>query len=118
MVVLLLALMDWPKYEEALAKADKSNKPLIVVVSASWCGPCKVQKATITGMEKSELKDTVITVVDVDERPDLAKSLMDGSTVPQVVMFDRSGQGWKRVRAVGVQAKDRILEMLRRVRGR
>ncbi len=102
-------------YEQGLAKAESTKSPLVIVVTTQWCGPCKLLKSEIETMRKAELKDAVIVFVDAEARPDLAKQLMDGQTVPQVVMFHQSRGVWYRVRAVGRQSKDRILEMLKRV---
>jgi thioredoxin-like negative regulator of GroEL len=116
MILAILLAMFGQTYEQGLAKASSAHTPLVVVVTASWCEPCKLLKDDIESMRKGELRDAVIVFVDVDERPDLAKQLMDGTTVPQVVMFHQSRTGiWKRVRAVGRQTKDRVLEMLRKV---
>jgi len=34
-------------YKEALAKAKSSNKPLILIFSASWCPPCQYMKQSV-----------------------------------------------------------------------
>lgn len=102
-------------YEQGLAKAESTESPLVIVVTASWCQPCKRLKAEIDSMRKHEMRDAIVVYVDAEERAELASQLMEGSTVPQLVMFHHSKSGWHRVRAVGLQTKDRILEMLRRV---
>ncbi len=34
-------------YKKALAKANSSKKPLILIFSASWCPPCQYMKKTV-----------------------------------------------------------------------
>ncbi|QDV24235.1 thioredoxin family protein [Aureliella helgolandensis] len=105
-------------YEEAFAKADKEKKPLLILVGARWCASCQVMKRdTIEPMKESgELKDVVVTLIDKDERPELAQQLMKGETLPQVILFSRSGDGWKRLSLTGMQSKPRMVELLGRAR--
>jgi thiol:disulfide interchange protein len=103
-------------YEDAFAKAEKENKPLLILVSARWCASCQVMKRdTIEPMKDSgELKDVVITVIDKDERPELAEQLMRSQTLPQVVLFSKSSGNWKKFSLTGMQTKSRISELLQR----
>ncbi len=39
-------LVAWMKYDQALAKAKKENKHIIVNFTTSWCGWCKKMKAS------------------------------------------------------------------------
>lgn len=116
MVAYLLLAMTaiLPTYEEALAKATKQNLPLVVIVGAKWCDPCQTLKAELP---KFGIRDCVITYVDIDDDPALAKQLMvEGEKIPQIVVFGRANERgpWKRVRAIGRQTKDRVLEMIQR----
>jgi thiol:disulfide interchange protein len=103
-------------YEDAFAKADKEKKPLLILVGAKWCASCQVMKRdTIEPMKESgELKDVVVTIIDKDERPELAEQLMRGETLPQVVLFSQSSGAWKRLSLTGMQSKPRIVELLQR----
>jgi thiol:disulfide interchange protein len=103
-------------YEDAFAKAEKEKKPLLILLGAKWCASCQVMKRdTIEPMKDSgELKDVVVTIIDKDERPELAEQLMRGETLPQVVLFSQSSGSWKRFSLTGMQDRSRIGELLQR----
>jgi thiol:disulfide interchange protein len=125
MVQVLLTLMlavtgpskEAPSYEEALQRAQEENKPLLILVGAKWCAACEVMKReTIEPMKQSgELKEVIVTYLDKDQRPELAQQLMKGETLPQVIMFCKEQDQWKRLSLSGMQSKPRMLELLGRV---
>lgn len=104
------------KYEEALAKSQKEKKPLLILVGARWCASCQIMKRdTIEPMKQSgQLKNVVVTVIDKDERPELAEKLMKGQTLPQVVLYSNKTGSWKRYSLTGMQSKTRMVELLGR----
>ncbi|GIW97596.1 MAG: hypothetical protein KatS3mg111_0929 [Pirellulaceae bacterium] len=121
MAILLLSVMGTQgqeelKYEAAFEKADRENKPLMIVVGASWCPACQILKReTIATMHRrGELEDVVITMVDRDQRPELAEKLMRGQTLPQVIVYKKSDGQWKRFSVVGMQSVERMRELLGR----
>lgn len=106
-----------PNYEEAFSQAIQEKRPLLVIVSAKWCGACQVLKRdTILPMCRDrELRDAVVVVVDVDEDPENAKKLMAGEKLPQIVLFNRrTGEKWKRFRMEGRQTREKIKELFDR----
>jgi len=59
---------------EAFAAAQKSGKPILVVIHASWCPTCKAQRPILSElMAKPEFKDLVYFVVDFDSQKDAVK---------------------------------------------
>lgn len=104
-------------YEEALQRAQEENKPILILIGAKWCAACEVMKReTIEPMKNSgELKDVIVTYLDKDQRPELAQQLMKGEMLPQVVMFCREQDQWRRLSLTGMQSKPRMLELLGRV---
>jgi len=99
-------------YEQAHAKAAKEQKPLMVVVTAKWCGPCQVLKRDTLKPMADDLKSVVLVIVDLDERPDIAKAAMVGDTLPQISLYHCG----KRFNLKGLQDKFRILELLKRAK--
>ena len=102
------------KYEDAFKLASKQDKPLLVVVGASWCPSCQILKsATIEPMKESgEFKKVVVSYVDKDERPALAKQLMKGTKLPQIILYNQQAGSWKRYSLIGNQSKKRMTELL------
>ena len=105
-----------PDYETALAESQHASKPLVVLIGAPWCASCQVMKReTIQPMmESGKLEHVVVTYVDKDERPELAHQLMKGETLPQIVVFAKQPEGWKRFSLTGMQSQGRMAELLRR----
>jgi thioredoxin-like negative regulator of GroEL len=102
-------------YEDAYAKAAKEEKVLLVVVGADWCAACKTLKSgTIEPMQKAgKLECVVLAQVDKDLQPELAKQMMNGTSLPQLVAFRRSDSGWKRFSLSGIQSESRVEELIR-----
>jgi len=67
----------FPLLDEALAKAQKENKPLVVEFYASWCIPCKrMEQTTLADATvKALLQKCVFLRIDTDQQPDLAKQV-------------------------------------------
>lgn len=105
-------------YEEAIQLAQKENKPILILVGAKWCASCEVMKRdTIEPMKASgELKEVIVTYIDKDERPELAQQLMKGETLPQVVVFCKESDQWRRLSLTGMQNKSRMKELLARAK--
>ncbi len=102
-------------YEDAYLKAQKEEKVLLVVVGADWCAACKTLKAsTIEPMQKSgKLDCVVVTQVDKDAQPELAKQVMKGTSLPQLIAFKEVNGTWKRFSLSGIQSENRVQELIR-----
>lgn len=103
-------------YEVAYQQAQRERKPLVVLVGADWCQACKTMKTeTITPMKNSgQLKEVVYTQIDKDKHPEIASQIMQGNTLPQIVVFCESDKGWKKFSLTGMQSERRVKELLSR----
>lgn len=113
------------KYAEAYAKAEKEKKPLVVLIGAEWCASCKTMKSeTIVEMKKEDdFKEVVFTVVDVDN---IDGEILEGllivdektkqkiRTYPQIVVFNKRDDAWKKFGLPGRQSRPRVLELLKK----
>ena len=61
-------------YDEAVEQAGKLDRPILVILGAEWCGPCKqLEKDLELPIAASIFKQWIVVKVDIDEEPALAK---------------------------------------------
>lgn len=81
---------------------------VLVDFSATWCGPCKMQKPVLEQMEDK----LEIYYVDVDQSPELA-GRYNVNAVPSLMLFKG---GVLKNTLVGFQAKEVILEEVEKLK--
>lgn len=90
-------------YTTAFEKAQVGDKPLLVLVTATWCPPCQAMKNTTIPqlMQKDAFKNCHFAAVDFDAEHDIAMQLTEGKGVPQLIMFEKRDGKWIRRRIAG-----------------
>ena len=93
-------------YAQAHLATHKTGKPMVVMVSASWCAPCQEMKKTVLPQcrKRGLLRRVAFCIVDADREEKLAQKLTGGGPVPQLIMYRRTRRGWVRKRLVGGQS--------------
>lgn len=101
-------------YREAYAEAQDSKRPLMIVIGAEWCQACvDLKRTTIPEMQKQgKLDGVVLTFVDIDQDPDLARQLLGGPSIPQVIVFSKGEAGWNRKQLTGKQSSDSVAAII------
>ena len=67
-------------YDEAIEKAEKLDRPILVVLGAEWCGPCKqLEKELQQPIAESIFQRWVVVQVDIDEEVARAKEWQVGA---------------------------------------
>ena len=109
--------VSWRPYsDEVMAQARKSNKPVIVDFSATWCTPCR-ELEDITFRDPQVVKqaqDSFVTVkVDLTTKEDpLYEKLVSQYAikgVPTLVFFDAHGKERRDLRLVDFVPADQFL---------
>lgn len=67
----------FPVLDEALARAKRENKPIVIDFNAEWCVPCrKMEAVTFTDARiKALLRRCVFLSIDTDRQRELSKQL-------------------------------------------
>lgn len=86
------ATLRWQTFEEGLASAPRTNRPILLDFWADWCAPCKVMDADVyTKDEVVRAAEPFVTVrVDYDRKPALARRY-GVSDIPTIVVTDSYG---------------------------
>jgi len=107
-----------PKFEKshrsALAEAKKSGKPIVMVFSAAWCGPCQqMKKSVYPSDEVKPLHDKFVwAYLDTDDE-DNAKAAAQYKVagIPHIEFLDKEGKSiGQQVGGVSPAAFAKLLE--------
>ena len=106
--------LEFKSYKEALEEVTQSRSPLLVVISATWCGPCKRLKNVILPdlAKRGELDGITVAAVDYQVDKELIKSMTKETKIPQMVLYTPTGDNWKPSRMTGLQPTDKIIHFL------
>jgi thioredoxin-like negative regulator of GroEL len=102
-------------YDQAYSNATTSGRPLLVLVGADWCPACRVMKSsTLVDMERQgKLGDVAFSVVDTDRQRLLSNQLMSGGSIPQLILFEKTENGWRKTQLTGAQSAGQVEAFLR-----
>lgn len=101
-------------YADAYKQTVETGKPLVVLVGASWCPACQSMKTSImpTVAAQGGLDKVAFAYVNTDQQKELAGKLMEGGLIPQLVMFEKTDNGWKQTRLVGAQSVSAVVSFV------
>jgi len=85
---------------------NDSSRPLVVLVGADWCPACQAMKSSVLPQVQQQggLNNVAFAMVNVDRDSTIAKGLMEGGSIPQLVMFVKTDKGWSRRQLTGNQS--------------
>ncbi len=121
LALLLQASLATTNHTNSYAAAHKmqvdSGRPLVVLVGTDWCPACRQMKDQVIpqARRKGLLKRVAFAVVNADHEHDLARRLMRGGSIPQLVMFERRADGtFKRTQLTGAQSVESLTSFIDR----
>lgn len=101
-------------YAAAVQQSVQSGRPLLVLLGADWCPACKVMRnSTIPAVaEKGGLEAVVFTYVDVDQNPELTAQLARGSSIPQLIRFEKKAGKWNARHMIGGNSVQKVASFI------
>lgn len=83
-------------YKTAYKKAQSDDRPLLVLVTAEWCPPCKMMKDTTIPQMVSDNKfrNVHFASIDFDKDPKNARNLIGNRGIPQLVLYEKIDGKW------------------------
>jgi thiol-disulfide isomerase/thioredoxin len=91
------------------ADAQKTGKPILIAVHASWCPTCKAQAPILSELRANpKFKDLVYLVIDFDAQKDLLKRFGVGTQSTLIAFKGASEMG----RSVGDTNRDSIYALV------
>lgn len=97
-----------PEYAKAFAQAQQGDT-LVVLVGASWCGPCKKMEAELGPVLKGKAG---VAYVHLDYQETDAGPYMKGSTVPQLAVWKLVNDKWANQHRIGYQSPAAVLGII------
>jgi thioredoxin-like negative regulator of GroEL len=102
-------------YDQAYRQSIETGKPLLILVGADWCPACQTMKTSILPQveRNGALRMVEFAVVNSDHQSILAKKLMSGGAIPQLILFEpKSDGGWKRHQLTGGQSVQKVADFI------
>ena len=97
-------------YQDVYTNVDDNQRPFIVIIGADWCHACQhLKRKTVPAVANDGgFKGIDVAYVDYDRDGKLAKQLMKGTSIPQVIRFQRNGNKWNIERLSGVPSRQAL----------
>ncbi len=101
-------------YATAYRETMETGRPLVVLIGADWCPGCQQMKQTaIPEVKRSGgLSKVAFSYVNYDQQGKLAQQLMQGSSIPQLIMYYKTADGWQRQQLTGAQSAVAIQDFI------
>ncbi len=78
----------------AFQEIINSDKPVLVVFFADWCGPCKRMSPILKELKRRVRDDAQIIKINVDQSPEAAAAY-NVSGVPTIIIFRKGQIRWR-----------------------
>jgi thioredoxin-like negative regulator of GroEL len=97
-------------YSVAFRDAQETGKPLLVLIGTDWCPGCVKMKSEVIPQIKGSttMEQVKFAQVNADDDEKLAGQLLTGTSIPQLVMYVKTGSGWKRHNLTGPKSVSEV----------
>lgn len=98
-------------YAAAYKQSQEEGQPLLVLVGAEWCPACRQMKQAVIpqAARQGVLDHVAFAQVNTDNEPGIARQIMRGGSIPQLILYRKTEDGWKLTRRfVGAQSVETI----------
>ena len=85
------------QFSIAYQRSIENGSPMVILLGAKWCPSCEVMRKEIMPLvEKSGVLEHVEYVyIDIDRNRSLAAKLSKAKTIPQLIRYYKTPDGWK-----------------------
>lgn len=106
MLQMSLLASDGRSYADAYKHTVSTGQPLVILVGAEWCPGCeKMKNSVIPQLERrGALERVSFAYVNADRERDLAGKLVQGTSIPQLIVYRKTAKGWTRQQMTGMQS--------------
>jgi len=103
-------------YADAHRVNAETGRPMLILVGADWCPACQqMSRSVVPQLERQGLLSKVaFAKVNTDRERTLAGKLMSGGSIPQLILYQRTGDGWRRRLLTGAQSADSVTAFVKR----
>ena len=102
-------------YADAHRVHSETGRPMVVLVGAEWCPACvQMKKSVLPRVARGLLRRVAFAQINTDRDERLAKQIMHGGSIPQLVMYRRTADGWRRHMLVGAQGPEDVESFINR----
>lgn len=114
--ILSTAVTHTDTYRDAYEQAQSHKQPLLVLVGSEACSDSQAMKVGQMPALKQDgsLSDVAYAAVDRDKHPKLAGLLMEGETLPQLVLYTRVGEQWRRSQITGSTSPEEVRQFIQK----
>lgn len=103
-------------YADAHRQHVDTGRPMVLLVGAEWCPACVQMKNNVMPRvaRRGSLEKVAYAQINTDRDGRVAKAVMNGGTIPQLIMYRKTPTGWKRHMLVGAHTPEKIEAFIQR----
>lgn len=83
-----MSTVQHPSAEELQHLINTEKRPLLLVFSAQWCGPCKAAAPMVEAFAAKHADAAVVAKLDVDEHPEIAARFLVRAVPTYIALQD------------------------------